>query len=260
MFTVSYSFNSRSFNLTSTTPSQPTMHSLLLLSVTLGLASAAAASTDCVPRNSASFGFRLVINVTDPSKDLSPSINGLFLNLAHIGPAQNRAIATSTPGPIFYQNGTSNAPSFTNLLTDGGTPPFPEGLSYQQEQTDAQGAGIYVSAGSGAQAVKLTRLSVPYSYLTILAEVTASSFIGCNSTIPYYGNGTEFQVINWVTTTRNATGTHLVIPEGCVPINLVPQCAVLEGLPADARSSHEFAQEVRCYDDVKGIEWGRFGY
>ena len=45
-----------------------------------------------------------------------------------------------------------------------------------------------------------------------------------------------------------------------MPINLVPQCAVLEGLPADARSSHEFAQEVRCYDDVKGIEWGRFGY
>ncbi|KAK3339666.1 hypothetical protein B0T25DRAFT_594449 [Lasiosphaeria hispida] len=233
---------------------------LFLLSASLGLTSVTAADEGCIPRNSASFGFRLVVNVTDPSKDLSPSINGLFLHLAHIGPAQNRAYAAATPGPIFYQNGTSNTPSLTNLLTDGGSPPFPEGMSYQQEQTDANGAGIYVNAGSGAQATKLTRLSAPYSYLTILAEVTGSAFIGCTATIPYYGNSTYFPVINWVMTTRNATGTHLVIPEGCVPINLVPQCAALEALPPDARSSHEFAQEVRCYDNVGGIDWSRYQY
>ncbi|KAK0642037.1 hypothetical protein B0T16DRAFT_420932 [Cercophora newfieldiana] len=236
------------------------MRLFLLLTATCDLA---LAGSSCVPTTSGSYGFRLVVNVTDPSRDLSPSINNLYLNLAHIGPAQNRAIAGPTPGPIFYQNGTSSMSglSFTTLLTDGGTPPFPEGLTYAQERTDAKGSGIYVSAGSGAQAVKLTRLSNPYSYLTILSEVIGSSFIGCNSTIPYYGEERQFQVINWVTTTRNATGTHLVIPEGCVPLNLVPECAVLEALPPDAKSSHEWAQEVRCYEDVKGVSgWGTVGY
>jgi len=97
-------------------------------------------------------------------------------------------------------------------------------MSYQREGTDAQGAGIYVNAGSGAQAVKLTRSYVPYSYLAILSEVTGPMFVGCNSTIPYYGSEREFQVINWVTTTRNTTGTDLVVPEGCVAINLPPEC------------------------------------
>jgi len=32
----------------------------------------------------------------------------------------------------------------------------------------------------------------------------------------------------------------------------------LEELPVGAISSHEFAQEVRCYDDVGGIQWGRY--
>ncbi|KAK0620595.1 hypothetical protein B0T14DRAFT_431666 [Immersiella caudata] len=228
------------------------MHPPILLSLLPTLISAS-----CVPLSSGSRGFRLVINVTDPSHDLTPPIHNTYFNLVHIGPAQNRAIAASTPGPTFYQNGTSSSSSisFTTTLTDGGTPPFPEGITYQQEATDEHGAGIYVNAGSGAQNVKMTRLFNPLSYLTILNEVIGSSFVGCNGTIPYYGSERQFQVINWVTTTRNATGTHLVIPEGCVAVNLVPECAVLEALPVDAKSSHEWAQEVRCYEGVRGVKW-----
>jgi hypothetical protein len=228
------------------------MRLLLLLLPAIGLASA----SRCVPATSGSYGFRLIVNVTDLSNELTPYINHQYVNIAHIGAAINRAVATTGQGPIFYQNGTSNNPSLTNVVTDGGAPPFPEGMSYQQEQTDAQGQGIYVSVGPGAQSVKLTRLTNPYSYLTILAEATQSTFLGCNSTIPYYGDQV-FQVINWISTIRNATGSSLVIPQGCVPINLVPECAVLPALPPDAMSSHEWAQEVRCYENVGGIQWQR---
>ncbi|KAK4443633.1 hypothetical protein QBC34DRAFT_260327, partial [Podospora aff. communis PSN243] len=207
------------------------------------------------PTTSASYGFRLVLNLTSPS-DLTPPIHNTYLNLAHIGPAQNRAIALPTPGPIFYQNGTSSASSlsFTTTLTDGGTPPFPEGITYSQLPNSTQGAAVFITAGSGAQNVKLTRLFNPLSYLTVLDEVVGSTFVVCDGRVEYYGEK-EFQVINWVTTTRDATGMHLVVPEGCVGVNLVPECAVLEALPGDARASHEWAQEVRCYEDVKGVGW-----
>ncbi|KAK3989093.1 hypothetical protein QBC44DRAFT_242359 [Cladorrhinum sp. PSN332] len=231
------------------------------------LSTLTSADPGCIPRHSASQGFRLVVNVTDPSKDFSPSINNHFLSTAHIGPAQNRAIVTSpsSPGPIFYQNGTYSDIAFhkIGILTDAGSPPgiFPEAITYQREQDESSGQGVYINAGSPGSGTSLTRLWDPYSYLTILEGVTSSSFVVCNKTIPYYGTEKHFNVVNWVQATRDASGTHVRIPEGCVPINLVPECAFLEAVPEEgAYSSHEFAQEVRCYEDVGGIEWGRYSY
>ncbi len=241
---------------------------MLSLLLTLGLAFAAAASTGqdpgCIPRPSASRGFRLVVNVTDPSSDLSPSIQGSFLSLAHIGPAQNRAIILPTEGPVFYQNGTFKDITMQRIgiLTDGGTPPFPEGLTYASDSgtNTTQGAPLFVNAGASGGGTRLTRLWDPYSYLTILSNVVESTLVVCNSTIPYYGESRFFNVVNWVTARRDATGTHLVLPEGCAAIRLVPQCAVLNELPEGAYSSHEFAQEVRCYEDVGAIDWSKYPY
>lgn len=250
------------------------MHALTLLPATLTLLTSLTSASPtppappprdtCYPPNSASRGFRLFVNVTDRTKDLKPPVHGTFLNLAHIGPAQNRAVAMAStaaaPPPVFYQNGTYA--DFTlqqvTILTDGGTLPFPEGLTYQTEPDDSNGQGLYAFGGSGSGGVRLTRLWEPVSYLTILADVVQSTLAVCTSTIPYYGDKKLFNVVNWVQATRDSTGTHVVVPKGCVAVKLVPQCAALGELPEGALSSHEFAQEVRCYDDVAGVKWGRY--
>ncbi|KAK3376470.1 hypothetical protein B0T24DRAFT_550129 [Lasiosphaeria ovina] len=251
---------------------------LLLVSTTAttGFASAAATTTasndpGCVPRSSGSLGFRLVVNVTDPSRDLTPAVHGRALGLAHIGPAQNRAVASAgdvNNGPVFFQNGTSADAVFerTGVLADGGggdgPSRFPEALQYVTDQgDDGKGAGIYVLAGGAGTGERLTRLTQPYSYLTILADAAVvSSFVVCPGTIPYYGNATTFALVNWVQATRDATGTHVVVPDGCVAVNLVPQCAFLEALPDGAPYTHDFAQEVRCYDDVLAVDWSKYPY
>ncbi|KAM7208203.1 hypothetical protein V8F20_001483 [Naviculisporaceae sp. PSN 640] len=233
------------------------MHSSNLLALSLlGLSSA---SASCVPVPSASRGFRLVVNVTDPTKDITPPLHGQYLTLAHIGPAQNRAIVTASPGPIFYQNGTYDDITMqrTNVLTDAGTPLFPEGLAYQAEQDDSKGQGIYAFGGSGSGGIRLSRLWDPYSYLTILegAPIQSTLAVCVDQTIPYYGDSRKFNVLNWVQSFRDGTGTHLVVPEGCVGVRLIPECAFLQDLPEGSISSHEFAQEVRCYEDVKNVVW-----
>ena len=225
--------------------------------VSIAAAATSAQDPGCVPRSSASQGFRLVVNVTDPAKDLNPPVHGQFVSTAHIGPAQNRAIVTPSAGPVFYQNGTYEDITMQRIaiLTDGGTPPFPEGLIYQQEQDDSKGNGIYIVAGDGGHGTRLTRLAEPYSYLTILADVVRSTFVACgNTVIPAIGDKQKFTVVNWVQAMRGAGGSTVVVPDGCVAVNLVPQCATLNALPADAQSSHEFAQEVRCYDNVTAID------
>ncbi|KAK4224286.1 hypothetical protein QBC38DRAFT_485769 [Podospora fimiseda] len=232
---------------------------LLLLS-TFSLTSAT--DPGCIPRHSASLGFHLRVNITSPS-DFTPSINLHYLSTAHIGPAQNRAIISPSPGPVFYQNGTYSDITFHTLsiLTDAGSPPgvFPEAITYLPDDANNSSA-VYINAGLPGSGTSLSRLWDPYSYLTILEGVVESTFVVCNRTIPYYGENKWFNVVNWVQATRDGTGTHIKIPEGCVAVNLIPECAFLEELPEGAYSSHEFAQEVRCYEDVGEIEWWRYSF
>lgn len=236
------------------------MHPFVLLS----LASAAAADPGCIPRTSASQGFRLVVNVTDPSKDFSPSINGQQFITAHIGPSLNRGIIIPSSGAVFYQNGTyADIDSHTlQIITDAGAAPgvFPQTVTYQKESVDTYGQGIYINGGAASGGTALTRLADPYSYLTILEGVISSTFVVCNQTIPYYGEDRRFNVVNWVQATRDSSGTSVKVPEGCVPVNLVPECAQLADLPEGAYSSHEFAQEVRCYERVGDVDWSKYSW
>lgn len=232
------------------------MHYLLPLSL-LTLASAAPTKTN--PTLTTSHAFRLIVNVT--TTDLTPPIHLLPLQLAHIGPAQNRAIIryqspssptpTASAGPIFYQNGTASSPNLTSILTDAGTPPFPEGLAFLPDEGTQGGGGggkgkggLFAFGGPGTQGI---RLSGSYGELT-LPDGRDGGFVACNGTIPYYGPGWSFVLVNWVGETEK-------VVEGCVPVRLLPECAVLGELPEGAISSHEWAEEVRCYEDVGRVIW-----
>ncbi|KAK4456340.1 hypothetical protein QBC42DRAFT_281557 [Cladorrhinum samala] len=237
------------------------MHPAVLL---LSLASAAVADPGCIPRTSASQGFRLIVNVTDPSKDFSPSINGQQFTNAHIGPSQNRGIVVPSAGAVFYQNGTyADIDKHTlQIINDAGSAPgvFPQTVTYQQESVDTFGQGLYINGGALSGGVALSRLADPYSYLSILEGVVSSTLVVCSQTIPYYGDDRKFNVVNWVQATRDSSGTSVKVPEGCAPINLVAECAELAPLPEGAYSSHEFAQEVRCYEKVADIDWSKYSF
>jgi hypothetical protein len=233
---------------------------LPLAAAALAIASPATRDPDCIPRYSTSRGFKLVINVTDLAKDFTPSINGWSVGGVHIGPAQNRGVATAGQVPTFYQNGTyeDNKERRTSILTDGGTPEFWEGFQTLRGRDDTQGQEVYVLSGGGTPGIMLTSLGDPYSYLDALENIYLSTFLACNSTIPYYGNFTHFITLNWLVATRDANGHALRIPENCVSVNLIPQCANLEPLLPNATASHEWAQEIRCYRNVSAIDWSKY--
>ena len=241
--------------------------------VVLSLAALAAAipakrQTPHYPPSSQSTGFTLIANVTDPSKDFSPSISGLVLEGIHVGAGLNVATlssAANSAGNIFYENGTASdifSGGPVDILMDGGTPLFPWGITVQSptvfDTTYPAEHDVFVNAGTGTQA-SLTRFPNPYPYLA--NGQGTGTFVACNNTVPYYR--ANFITVQYAYATFTAPdGSYdyqANIPDGCAPINLVAQCATLDTLPAGSISSHQYAATVQCYDDVASIDWSQYG-
>ncbi|KAK0703086.1 hypothetical protein B0T26DRAFT_599712, partial [Lasiosphaeria miniovina] len=214
---------------------------------------------------SLSQGFFLVANVTDPSKDLVPSINGWVVQAAHTGPALDVAVlqspTSSVPGRIFYENGTAEQVRFgrSSVLTDTATPLTPYGIIVQNstrfDATYPTEHDVFINGGTGTPSSITNFPNSPYAVLQ--NNLGPGTFVACNNTVPYYGR--KFITIEYAYATFvGPDGGFLYdadIPDGCAPISLVPQCTTLNSLPPGAFASHEFAATVRCYDNVAAIKW-----
>ncbi|KAL2199490.1 hypothetical protein P885DRAFT_29150 [Corynascus similis CBS 632.67] len=197
----------------------------------LALALATATALPEEPTTSRSNGFNLVAHVTDPSSDLTPSVEGLLLTTAHTGAGFNAAVfSDDNYERIFYQNGT--VPKQSTLLTDGGTPPFP--FSLQVQSAGEPRRIIDISIGQG------TRHYVDAHGSLINAE-GAGTWLACNAVVPYYNQ--TFTTLQYTYAGQTEDTADL---EGCAIIELRAKCTELNDLPDDAYSTHEFAQEVKC--------------
>ncbi|KAI0022489.1 hypothetical protein F4780DRAFT_733121 [Xylariomycetidae sp. FL0641] len=240
---------------------------LLTTAALTGLASATplvSRQTPNYPPTSQSQGFQLIANVTDPSTDLSPSVNGFVLSGIHVGAGLSEAVVSADSGLVFYHNGTAQAikSGSGSILMDGGTPPFPWGISIAAPSTPSNLSGpehyVGVNAGSGTSGVTFASFPDPYAYLT--APGQQGTFAACARPVEYYG-GQVWTVVRWVEDVWDEEAKLYLplVPQGCTRVNFLPQCAPLPGLPADAIASHEFALSQRCYEDVSAIQWGMYG-
>ncbi|KAI0403778.1 hypothetical protein F4802DRAFT_277990 [Xylaria palmicola] len=214
------------------------------------------------PPSSASTGFRLVVNVTDPASDLTPSVNGWELQGIHTGAGQNEATLASGPGRVFYHNGTATEIRYNqgSVLSDGGSPPFPYGIYVQgageHDATYPDEHAVGISVGSGTVGVSLAAFPNPYTYLTATAPGT---YVACPRTVPYYN--AEYVVVRFAYDVVDPATSLYVrdVPAGCAAVNLIPECDALAALPAGSIASHEFAAESKCYADVSAINWPEYG-
>ncbi|KAK8043048.1 hypothetical protein PG994_013531 [Apiospora phragmitis] len=229
----------------------------------LGLAAAAPLESRQVvphyPPTQQSKGFHLIANLTDPSQDFTPPVNSWQLSGIHVGAGLNDAVLAASKGQLFYQNGTAEQTRYNqaHTLSDGGTPLFPWGIAVD-DQADTEGVlhGISINAGSGQVGIQLAQFPEHYP---ILRTPAPGTYVACNQTEPYYH--TNYITVRAMFDTFDSTTGRYVrhVPENCVAITLVPQCAELPALPSGSMSSHEFANTVNCYADVASIDWPEYG-
>ncbi|KAL7903380.1 hypothetical protein HDV63DRAFT_363875 [Trichoderma sp. SZMC 28014] len=226
----------------------------------LGLATAAvAAPANIVPNyppHQMSQGFRLVVNVTDKALDLSPSVQGLYVNSIHTGAGFNAAgVGAQDESNIFYQNGTATEVRYNSatLITDEATPLSPFGFSLSKNAGSETLSSANINGGAGTPGVQLSQF--PEGFLFLEPE----TFVICNTPLEYY-QGTKFLTVNQAASTISSSGqVEKNIPEGCAPVRLLPECATLEALPAGSYASHEYAVQSECYADVASINWSLYG-
>ncbi|KAM5342373.1 hypothetical protein ACJ41O_013339 [Fusarium nematophilum] len=204
------------------------------------------------PPRSTSKGFKLVVNVTDHSRDFDPPIHNSFVTSIHTGAGLALVGVIEKGGRIFYQNGTreERQNGQATVLTDGGTPLTPSGIALEKESKTLYGTTL--NFGPGTPGVQLNALDDPYTYL--LPE----TFVACSEKLDYY-QGKRFIVIKQARITIDENDEiQRNIPKGCAPVRLVPECAELEELPKGSYSSHKYALNSKCYEDVSKIKWKQY--
>ncbi|KAI1372631.1 hypothetical protein F4677DRAFT_250276 [Hypoxylon crocopeplum] len=221
-----------------------------LLVASLASASPLSGRQTPYPPSTFSKGFKLVANVTDRANDLSPPIHGWTLQGAHIGAGLNSAVLNNTtPGMIFYQNGTVNEVyhQTSDILTDVGTPFVPYGIIMRYPSDTDKTVALGIDAGSGTPGITLTNPPYPMTELS----APASQFLACKENIPYYPPDREFVLVR-------AFRDQYEVPNNCVVVEFLPQCAELPDLPEGSYSSHEFANTARCFEDPANIDWTKY--
>ncbi|KAK0632483.1 hypothetical protein B0T14DRAFT_490837 [Immersiella caudata] len=233
------------------------MRAIALLSLSTFASSLPTAYQPPPPSLSTSKGFTLVAKVlpSSGSSPLAPLVDSRVLIAAHVGAGFNVAVLyprNYTNAAIFYQNGTPEQVSSgqTMLINDEATPPSPFPMSIQGpdvfDRTYLTQHSVLVNVVNSS-AVSFEERNGVQVLKNGLDPVGEGTFAVCNNTVPYYRSA--FWTLMYV-----YGGEELA--EECVEVVMVPKCAVLADLPEGSFSSHEFAVEVKCYEEVEGLVVG----
>ncbi|KAF2725898.1 hypothetical protein K431DRAFT_280627 [Polychaeton citri CBS 116435] len=213
----------------------------LLATIGLTMLASAASAAPAYPPVTEDTTVHLVANVTDC--DLTPSIQGWVVESYHNGAGTGFAVLSAPDAEYpraFYVNGTITDVRYgqSNLLTDGGTPPFAEGFIVPQaNQTDKAGRRqVQINAGSGTDGVFFAQFpaQVPkLMYGNHEVMETFGSFYACNVTY-LYGPAVGLFYHSY----------DVEKPDGCAAITLLPECA------GNASHIAQDPQPAACYKNV----------
>ena len=211
------------------------------------------------PPLSKSTGFRIVARTYDTElmPDLSPPINNWYFSTAHTGAGFSTAVLSSNASVsrLWYQNGTSletDNDGITKVLTDGGTPPSPYGISLVRSDAPDYPSEHRVDVNAGPGDPMWVETNNRYGWPTLMAagDDWGGKWVACNRKIKYYeSQDWTFVVIRYMYDGEQPLGPEV----GCTQVDLVVQCAVLNDLPAGSYSNHDHAAEVDCAVDASAL-------
>ncbi|KAF2253584.1 hypothetical protein BU26DRAFT_560875 [Trematosphaeria pertusa] len=193
------------------------------------VAALAAASPQGIPSSippvSKAPNFRITAAFAQDSP-LSEVAGGWNLTSYHITPCYDYAVFTNHTGRTFYANGTDEqfANHTSNLLSDGGTPPWPWGtVVAAANATDDEGRRpVYINCGQGTPGFQVADWPGTVYYGT-------GTFYVCNATL-LYGPAIALYWRKKVDQT----------PEGCANVELQAWCL-------DDDTEHELQRNSTCY-------------
>ncbi|KAI0911044.1 hypothetical protein F4824DRAFT_314337 [Ustulina deusta] len=184
------------------------------------------------PTTGTSTGFNLRVSVTDATRDLTPSVQGLYLADERVASGSAISVLTATASPTaFYLNGTAY---HTTVTHDAGVYPLSVVISGPSSYDYFYPAEHDIGAAVVGGTELFLRAGEP-----ILFPFAGGQYAACVR--DFVLGGAKPQIL----TVRQVYGNETV-PADCAPVEFVVECAVLPDLPAGSGWNHDFAFEVPC--------------
>ncbi|KAK4187677.1 hypothetical protein QBC35DRAFT_229965 [Podospora australis] len=211
--------------------------------------------------------FRLIANLTNPSLDLSPSVQGYTLTSVHVGAGLETAVLSSSPqlGSTLYENATGG------LVVDSSSDSIPFSMVITPWTSAPADQADYVNYVGLALGEAQTDITMDTDTSQVLYKL--GTFIVCEETNPTSNAKPQYPV-RFAAATPGAGGVLLQkIPGGCVPITLLAECipddpaisttAAVKIATATANEKDQGfgggvkadSRMVRCYDDAAAVRW-----
>ncbi|CEJ91028.1 hypothetical protein VHEMI06770 [[Torrubiella] hemipterigena] len=215
------------------------MRSSILTVTMAGMASAVVLPRIAIM--SESKGFRLLVRVHDYDTDLAAQVNNKYIGGIHIGAAREGVlpILDGSKGPVFWVNGTDAELQANqgHVFSDLDNGMYPLGWQIYKNPDTLLGS---VEMAPGLQTAGV---SVFDGGLDGPAYLQPTDYMACLRPAVYTGELTPFIF-------QRDTKDNAKLPEDCVIVKLLPECAYLQDLPAGATYNHDHAQTSRCYVDA----------
>ncbi|KAI3321115.1 hypothetical protein HD806DRAFT_213287 [Xylariaceae sp. AK1471] len=181
-------------------------------------------------------GFNLRVNVTDVTRDLTPSVQGLYFSDQRVGAGVSISVLDTSP-TVFYLNGTAYHTTVTHDIP--GVYPLSIVVSgpanYDFFYPSEHDVGTAINDGTEL----FLRPGEPIVF-PLLGD-DGGTFAACHRDFVFGGSKTS------ILTARYVYGNETV-PEDCAPVEFVVECAILEDLPAGSSWNHDSAFDVPCVE------------
>lgn len=188
--------------------------------------------------------FRLVVNLTNPADTFPLPINGMYVIPSRAGANINH-VSLHTTGAVFI----STTANITRLSTDY----MPMGLEMNTTAGAPDLRYLGLNGGKGTPGFGVSKWPNTCASLT---GPTPGTFVVCD--LGFEAPTHPRLAVQYVLGTANEKyGDYYAeepnVPEGCVAVKLLPECAELVG---DKRDAGEEIVVSRCYKNVKEVTWG----
>jgi hypothetical protein len=208
------------------------------------------------PPKSVAKGFRLVVNMTDPSKDFHPPVHNTYVALfpfqADFGIAAAAKIGSN--GTPFFRNGTKaeQAAGQSTILTDEWNLRTAHDWDLWPDKKNPGLSTVHLDAGRGTRGATLPDAS-PVAYMV------PGQYLVCNQTVP----ADEVPQFSFLDRRRpimliRQTTVPNKVPGHCRPVRLVPECTELNKLNPGHYPTRNFVLDSPCYKKVSTIKWDQY--
>jgi len=228
---------------------------------TLAIASLAAASPltqrNSAPDMSTSKGFRLVINVTDASRDFKDDpVHGQEIGAVHTGAALNAPIP-AVRGAVFYETGPVGPEFYNNTLQMGIGGPEAYGL-VMDGSADVSGAhGLAIQGGlHGTPGFSITG-GPHFQNCPAMVGPGQGTFAVCD--LGFGAPSHPKRVLQFIVGSHPSWYTPpSYVPDNCVAVHLLVQCDTLD--LSQATYPHDNIWDETCYANISVIkDWTQYG-